>query len=149
MFAAALYLSGFGEDRTRRPAGPAAAPGPAAPPAASGLPVGVGCHRGACDGQDPHAMGCGGSYGATVASTVVGTALVEVRYSSACDAAWARISRAAPGDTVEVTTAGTVRSAAADADGDAYTPMVVVPAGTDAGACARLRSGTEGCTAAP
>ncbi|MFV2121066.1 DUF2690 domain-containing protein, partial [Streptomyces sp. Act-28] len=121
-----------------------------APPAATpSLPVDVGCHRGACEGRNPHAMGCGGAYGSTVASTIVGTALVEVRYSAACGAAWARISRAAPGDTVEVTTAGTVRSAEADADGDAYTPMVVVPAVADAGACATLRSGATGCTATP
>lgn len=147
VFAAALFLSGLGEERVPEPAaGAATDPEPAATPS---LPVGVGCHRGACDGQDPHAMGCGGSYGSTVASTIVGSALVEVRYSSACGAAWARISRAVPGDTVVVTAAGATRSAAADGDGDAYTPMVVVPAGTDAGACATLRSGTTGCTAVP
>ncbi|WP_010468443.1 DUF2690 domain-containing protein [Streptomyces somaliensis] len=148
VFAAAMLLPGLGGDRA---AGPVAAPAGTAAPAAPAPspPVGVGCHRGACEGQDPHAMGCGGSYGSTIASTVVGTVLVEVRHSSACGAAWARVSGAAPGDTVEVTAAGTVRSAAVGADGDAYTPMVVAPAGAAASACARLRDGTTGCTAAP
>ncbi|MEU3447042.1 DUF2690 domain-containing protein [Streptomyces thermolilacinus] len=153
VFGAAMFLSGLGDTGEARPTARPADAKPAAPPGAGAtpsLPVGVGCYRGACDGQDPHTMGCGGAHASTVASTIVDTALVEVRYSRACRASWARISRAAPGDTVEVNApGGTTRSATADADGDAYTPMVVLPAGTDASACAALRGGTTGCTEAP
>ncbi|CAL9509013.1 DUF2690 domain-containing protein [Streptomyces sp. enrichment culture] len=153
VFGAAMFLSGLGGGGEPGPAARPADAKPAAPPGAGAtptLPVGVGCYRGACDGQDPHTMGCGGAHASTVASTIVDTALVEVRYSRACRASWARISRAAPGDTVEVNApGGTARSATADADGDAYTPMVVLPAGTDASACAALQSGTTGCTEAP
>ncbi|CAL9303711.1 XRE family transcriptional regulator [Streptomyces sp. NPDC030392] len=152
VFGAVMLLSGLGDPRGPRPAARPADAKPAAPAdgATPSLPVGVGCYRGACDGQDPHTMGCGGAHASTVASTIVDTALVEVRYSRACRASWARVSRAAPGDTVQVTAAGgATRSATADADGDAYTPMVVVPAGTDASACATLRSGATGCTEAP
>ncbi|MEU2180071.1 XRE family transcriptional regulator [Streptomyces thermolilacinus] len=153
VFGAAMLLSGLGDRGEQQPAARPADAKPAAPPgtgAAPSLPVGVGCYRGACDGQDPHTMGCGGAHASTVASTIVDTALVEVRYSRACRASWARISRAAPGDTVEVTApGGTTRSATADADGDAYTPMVVLPVGADASACAALRSGATGCTEAP
>ncbi|WP_374986189.1 DUF2690 domain-containing protein [Streptomyces fradiae] len=157
VFGAAVLLYGLGGDGASGAAGGPASAGakPAAPPAgnraAPSLPVGVGCYRGACDGQDPHTMGCGGAYASTVASTIVGGALVEVRHSTVCEASWARVSRAAPGDTVEVTAAGATaaRAARADADGDAYTPMVVVPAGTGATACATLRGGATGCTDAP
>ncbi|MEU7566042.1 DUF2690 domain-containing protein [Streptomyces fradiae] len=157
VFGAAVLLYGLGGDGASGAAGGPASAGakPAAPPAgnraAPSLPVGVGCYRGACDGQDPHTMGCGGAYASTVASTIVGGALVEVRHSTVCEASWARVSRAAPGDTVEVTAAGATaaRTARADADGDAYTPMVVVPAGTGATACATLRGGATGCTDAP
>ncbi|OEJ94740.1 XRE family transcriptional regulator [Streptomyces thermolilacinus] len=153
IFGAAMLLSGLGDSGEPQPAARPADAKPAAPPgtgATPSLPVGVGCYRGACDGQDPHTMGCGGAHASTVASTIVDTALVEVRYSRVCRASWARISRAAPGDTVEVTApGGTTRSATADADGDAYTPMVVLPAGTDASACAALLTGTTGCTEAP
>ncbi|MEU4254920.1 DUF2690 domain-containing protein [Streptomyces fradiae] len=157
VFGAAVLLYGIGGDGASGAAGGSASAGakPAAPPAgnraAPSLPVGVGCYRGACDGQDPHTMGCGGAYASTVASTIVGGALVEVRHSTVCEASWARVSRAAPGDTVEVTAAGATaaRAARADADGDAYTPMVVVPAGTGATACATLRGGATGCTDAP
>jgi hypothetical protein len=97
-------------------------------------------------------MGCGGRHATTVASTVVATTMVEVRYSEVCGAAWARVSQAAPGDVVSVTApGGPAREATVDgADDDAYTPMVVVDDGTDAGACAALRAtGVKGCTATP
>ena len=74
-------------------------------------------------------MGCGGRFARTAASVTVGGSLVEVRYSETCAAAWARITRATPGDTVRITAGGAAgQHGAVDAgtDTDAYTPMVAV-----------------------
>ncbi|MEU9863786.1 DUF2690 domain-containing protein [Streptomyces sp. NPDC047971] len=135
----------FAGDDGRKAVGPATAT-PSAPPSTT-LPAGVKCAGAGCAGQDPEAMGCGGAFATTVSRARVGTTgQVEVRYSRTCRAAWARITGAAPGDTVRVTAAGTSQNATVDADADAYTPMVAVAEGADATACATLRSGTRGCT---
>ncbi|MFG3495310.1 helix-turn-helix domain-containing protein [Streptomyces sp. NPDC047928] len=131
------------------PGGPATSPVPTpATGAPSALPAGVKCAGADCAGQDPQAMGCGGPYARTVVSATVGTAVVEVRHSEVCGAAWARISRALPGDTVSVTAGGTTRSGVVRADMDAYTPMVAVADGTRARACATLHTGKAGCAGA-
>ncbi|WP_435974457.1 DUF2690 domain-containing protein [Streptomyces sp. Qhu_M48] len=135
----------------------AAPPTTAAPPSTprTSLPAGVKCAGADCAGQDPEAMGCGGALATTVALARVGTAQVEVRYSDTCAAAWARITGAAPGDTVTVEAGETVRRAtvAPDADTtaetDAYTPMVAVGSGAAAKACGLLANGDDGCTANP
>ncbi|MGW0560305.1 XRE family transcriptional regulator [Streptomyces sp. NPDC003016] len=123
---------------------------PTARPATSApeLPLGVECSGDACTGKDPEAMGCGGGFARTTASATVGTSLVEVRYSKTCGAAWARITRAAAGDTVRITGAGTAReqNGLVDADKDAYTPMLAVTEAGDVKACATLTSGVKGCT---
>ncbi|WP_234104540.1 DUF2690 domain-containing protein, partial [Streptomyces venezuelae] len=118
------------------------------------LPPGVGCSGPDCTGRDPEAMGCGGPLATTVARARVGTARVEVRYSATCAAAWARITGAAPGDTVSVEAGGAARRAtvapgAAAAETDAYTSMLAVDSGTAAKACGTLVSGSRGCTAKP
>ncbi|MFI9112155.1 helix-turn-helix domain-containing protein [Streptomyces venezuelae] len=138
-------------------AAPAAAPPvTTAPPTTqrASLPPGVGCSGPDCTGQDPEAMGCGGTLATTVARARVGTARVEVRYSATCAAAWARITGAAPGDTVSVEAGGAARRAtvapgAAAAETDAYTSMLAVDSGTAAKACGTLVSGGRGCTAKP
>ncbi|MET9799407.1 DUF2690 domain-containing protein [Streptomyces sp. NPDC006368] len=123
---------------------PAAAPSTSAP---QGLPAGVRCSGADCDGRDPEAMGCGGPYATTVSSATVGTATVEVRYSETCGAVWARITRAAAGDTVRITSGAATRDGAVQTDEDAYTPMLPAPTAAGAArACATLTSGTEGCT---
>ncbi|MFF1507647.1 DUF2690 domain-containing protein [Streptomyces sp. NPDC058326] len=133
----------------------AAPPTTTAPPVTrpATLPAGVMCAGGDCAGQDPEAMGCGGPLAATVARARVGTAQVEVRYSETCAAAWARITGAAPGDTVTVEAGGTERRATVAPGADtattetyAYTPMVAVGSGADARACGTLADGREGCT---
>lgn len=138
-------------------AAPVAAPPPStAPPTTqrASLPPGVGCSGPDCTGRDPEAMGCGGPLATTVARARVGTARVEVRYSATCAAAWARITGAAPGDTVSVEAGGAARRAtvapgAAAAETDAYTSMLAVDSGTAAKACGTLVSGSRGCTAKP
>ncbi|MGY0060827.1 DUF2690 domain-containing protein [Streptomyces sp. LZ34] len=118
------------------------------------LPSGVKCAGQECAGKDPEAMGCGGAYARTTASVTVGSAYVEVRYSKVCGAAWARITKAAPGDRLQVTAParGAVGPARAgngkvNADGDAYTRMIAVDSTARAKACATLTTGQRGCTA--
>ena len=98
--AAALFFTDRGDDK------PEARPSPS-PTTSAGtnpdLPVGVECSGADCTGQDPENMGCGGELAQTANSVTVGTTLVEVRYSKTCEAAWARITQAAPGDQVDVT----------------------------------------------
>ncbi|WP_405924258.1 DUF2690 domain-containing protein [Streptomyces sp. NBC_00035] len=111
------------------------------------LPAGVNCSGADCTGKDPENMGCGGELATTATSVTVGTALVEVRYSETCAAAWARITQAAVGDTVEVSSGTAAKqTGSVDADTDAYTPMVAVKDAGDATACATLASGEKGCT---
>ncbi|MFF0761902.1 DUF2690 domain-containing protein [Streptomyces sp. NPDC003737] len=145
VIAVAFFLTGG--DGTKA----AGAPGPSAtaPSPAPDLPAGVKCAGVGCTGKDPENMGCGGTLAKTSTSVTVGTTLVEVRYSKTCGAAWARVTRAAQGDTVTVSAAGAARqtgSVAAAGDTDAYTPMVSVAGGAAAKACVTLTSGQEGCT---
>jgi hypothetical protein len=143
--AAALILTDRGDDT------PEAKPSPS-PTASAGtnpdLPVGVKCSGAECTGQDPENMGCGGELAQTANSVTVGTTLVEVRYSKTCQAAWARITQAAPGDQVDVTASGAAKqTGAVDTDTDAYTPMVAVKDAGDATACVTLQAtGQKGCT---
>lgn len=138
-------LGGSGDDKN-----PVAKPPPAKPSAtASELPAGVKCAGDACTGEDPELMGCGGEFAETATTVKVGTAVVEVRYSETCGAAWARITQAAPGDTVEITSTkadAQPQTGTVNADKDAYTPMVAVASASDAEACATLTTGAEGCT---
>ncbi|MFE0649022.1 DUF2690 domain-containing protein [Streptomyces sp. NPDC059534] len=134
--------------------GPTAAPPVTTAPTTAprtGLPAGVKCAGADCAGRDPEAMGCGGPLADTVARTRVGAALVEVRHSATCAAVWARITGAAPGDTVTVEAAGAVERAvlAEGADNDAYTPMLAVASAADARACGTLVDGRVGCTVNP
>ncbi|MFC8016317.1 DUF2690 domain-containing protein, partial [Streptomyces cinereoruber] len=118
------------------------------------LPAGVRCSGAECAGRDPEAMGCGGPLAVTVARVRVGTAGVEVRHSATCSASWARITGAAPGDTVSVEVAGATERATvpegadtAAAETDAYTPMLAVTPRAAARACGTLADGTRACTA--
>ncbi|MFI0979927.1 DUF2690 domain-containing protein [Streptomyces sp. NPDC021093] len=113
------------------------------------LPAGVKCNGKACDGKDPEAMGCGGEYATTSARGKVGTAAIEVRYSKTCGAAWARITGAASGDKVTVssdTSAAGQKGVVGAADTDAYTKMVEAATADEAKACATLKSGKKDCT---
>ncbi|MFI9120326.1 DUF2690 domain-containing protein [Streptomyces bikiniensis] len=135
-----------------RASAPPTTPAPSPPPR-TGLPAGVKCSGADCAGQDPEAMGCGGPLAVTVARVRVGTAGVEVRHSATCSASWARITGAAPGDTVSVEVAGATERATvpegADtaAETDAYTPMLAVAPRAAARACGTLADGTRACTA--
>ncbi|MFJ5863152.1 helix-turn-helix domain-containing protein [Streptomyces parvus] len=138
----AVLLAPGGDDTAKATPSPTATPTTEAPE----LPVGVECSGAECAGQDPEAMGCGGEFARTVASAVVGGSKVEVRYSKVCSAAWARLTEAAIGDTVQITGGADPQDGEVMGDTDAYTPMVAVKKASDAKACATLTSGTKGCT---
>ncbi|MDT9688738.1 DUF2690 domain-containing protein [Streptomyces sp. P9(2023)] len=146
---AAVLLADLGGGTGDR--GAAGAGTPTTPPAAgtgAPLPSGVKCAGAGCTGQDPEVMGCGGTFATTVSRTPVGAGgLLEVRFSRTCGAAWARITGAAPGDTLRVTAAGSPadQEVTVGADNDAYSPMVAVEEGTDATACATLTDGARTC----
>ncbi|WP_443078184.1 DUF2690 domain-containing protein [Streptomyces sp. SP17KL33] len=112
------------------------------------LPAGVKCSGKDCDGKDPETMGCIGNLVRTTDEATIGTTRVEVRYSKACQAAWARITGATQGDEVEVAVGKTKQTAAIEAAGDniAYTQMVAVKDAGEATACVTLASGQKGCT---
>ncbi|ROQ82248.1 helix-turn-helix protein [Streptomyces sp. CEV 2-1] len=139
-----VLLTGSGGDSD---ADKAAAPSPSPTASAPELPAGVGCSGSDCAGQDPEDMGCGGEYVRTVSSATVGGSVVEVRYSKTCGAAWARITKAATGDTVRISAGGAGQDGTVSAAADTYTPMVAVKRVADVKACATLATGTKGCTA--
>ncbi|MFE9096135.1 DUF2690 domain-containing protein [Streptomyces sp. NPDC007264] len=138
-----------GGDGRKPRTGPAPSPTSARPSA--DLPAGVKCSGAGCTGKDPENMGCGGTRATTATSVTVGTTLVEVRYSRTCGAAWARITRAAQGDSVQVSAGASAPrqtgSVTQAADTDAYTPMLAVKDAAEAKACVTLVSGRKGCTA--
>ncbi|MFI6015463.1 DUF2690 domain-containing protein [Streptomyces sp. NPDC051243] len=112
------------------------------------LPAGVKCSGDSCTGKDAESMGCSGDLVTTAKTATVGTAVVEVRYSETCGAAWGRITQAAQGDEVVVTVGKTKQTGTITVAGDAiaYTPMIAVKDAGEATACATLAAGLEGCT---
>lgn len=143
VIAAAVFLTDSGKDDK----GDEGAKPPASPSTSDkDLPAGVECSGKDCTGKDPETMGCGGELAATTTRATVGKALVEVRYSKTCGAAWARITQAAPGDKVTITGDGAKQNGTVNADLDAYTPMVAVKDGASAKACGTLKAGQTGCT---
>lgn len=143
VIAAAVFLTDLGKDDK----GDESAKPPASPSTSDkDLPAGVECSGKDCTGKDPETMGCGGELATTTARATVGKALVEVRYSKTCGAAWARITQAAPGDKVTISGEGAKQNGTVNADFDAYTPMAATKDGASAEACATLKSGVTGCT---
>ncbi|MGW7363085.1 XRE family transcriptional regulator [Streptomyces sp. NPDC054841] len=148
VIAAAVLLTDLGGGGDGDGGGKNVAATPTAAPTTSDpqLPAGVKCSGADCTGQDPESMGCGGQFATTASRVKVGTALVEVRYSKTCAAAWARITQATPGDKVSIAAGDATQSGLVNADKDAYTFMVAVTDEAEAKACATLTTGTKGCT---
>jgi hypothetical protein len=144
VIAAVVYFTGGGDSKKARSAPKTPSTSAAVNP---DLPAGVKCSGAGCTGKDPENMGCGGQLATTSTSITVGTTLVEVRYSKTCAAAWARITQAVIGDSVQVT-AGTAakQTGTVDKATDAYTPMIAVKDAAEAKACVTLKSGQKGCT---
>ncbi|UQA93499.1 helix-turn-helix domain-containing protein [Streptomyces halobius] len=92
----------------------------------------TGCQGQACDGKDPRSMYCGGEgqVASVLERTAAGGAHIEVRYGTACGAAWGRLHSGRIGDRIEVSVPGArPRSATVkdrfDAEGYLVTPMAV------------------------
>ncbi|MCZ7433127.1 helix-turn-helix domain-containing protein [Streptomyces sp. WMMC1477] len=135
-----LGLPGGGDEAAAEPTPP---PSPTAP----ALPEGVKCTGADCSGEDPELMGCGGQYAATTSDAMIGTAYVEVRYSEVCEAAWARIGAARPGDTVTITTDGGDEAAEDLGDStEGYTMMVAAGDPESVQICVERAGAVQGCT---
>ncbi|MGI5367869.1 DUF2690 domain-containing protein [Streptomyces iakyrus] len=145
VIAGAFYLTGGGGDDEAK--GGAKSPSPTVSSNPE-LPPGVKCSGADCTGKDAEAMGCSGDLVTTARTATVGTTVVEVRYSETCKAAWGRITQAAQGDEVEISSGKAKQTGSITAAGDtiAYTPMVAVKGAADAKACATLTAGGKGCT---
>ncbi|NEB38929.1 XRE family transcriptional regulator [Streptomyces sp. SID14515] len=126
-------------------AAPSEAPSAQEPPVKG---VEAKCFGSACDGKDAVELGCGGDAW-TAAVTEVRGRFVEVRYSSTCRTAWARVKAAHPGDRVrvvreddhsydEVTPDDPIRAA--------FTFMLPAPSPRQVKACWELSTGEQGCT---
>ncbi|MEV0603418.1 DUF2690 domain-containing protein [Streptomyces sp. NPDC050315] len=142
LIAAAVLLLGGGSGGQQ--AKPAPAPTKSQAP---DLPAGVKCSGADCTGKDPEEMGCGGTHATTPSRGVMGGALIEVRYSKVCGAAWARLTGAAQGDRATVTSDGRTEEAKAGRDGSAYTTMVRVSGAPEkVRACGTTNAGYQSCT---
>ncbi|MEV0369937.1 DUF2690 domain-containing protein [Streptomyces sp. NPDC050636] len=138
--AAVLLLNPFGDEKK---AVPKASATPSEKPV---LPAGVKCSGADCAGKDPEEMGCGGGHAVSPSRGMAGGALIEVRYSKVCRAAWARITTAAQGDQATISAGDRSATARAGADGDAYTPMVEVTGDpSKVSACGTTVAGRKGC----
>jgi hypothetical protein len=122
--------------------------------ASSGVLPAPGCHGQGCAGEDPGLMGCAvpGRVRALGPPLATSTgARLEVRYSSGCGAAWARMWHAHIGDTLEVSVPGDTpqRIEVADSyDEESYlfTPMVDGSDFTGLRVCFRpARGGSQEC----
>ncbi|MBD0839229.1 XRE family transcriptional regulator [Streptomyces sp. TRM68416] len=143
--ALALYLTDGSGGKENE--GGAASPSPSVSENVD-LPPGVKCSGASCAGKDAESMGCSGDLVTTAKTATVGTAVVEVRYSETCGAAWGRITQAAQGDEVQVTVGTAEQTGSITEAGDtiAYTPMVAVKDAGEAKACVKTAAGQEGCT---
>ncbi|MGW5280337.1 DUF2690 domain-containing protein [Streptomyces collinus] len=137
----ATFSAADGDDTAGRPSGTTET-------GAAGAETGLDtqCYADACTGLDPRDTGCSGDAWTSALVRVNGV-YVELRYSDACRAAWARISWGRPGDVAEVVPAhGRHMHERVHYDTDVYTAMVAASDPADVKACTLLRSGRHGCT---
>ena len=110
------------------------------------------CHGQLCAGADPQIANCGYDARTVTTRTLLGDTgpllNVQLRYSPACQAAWAKVADGRPGDTVSIqTAAGQQQSSLIHYGIDGYTPMVDVTAPASVTACA-TDAGARVCTVA-
>ncbi|MET9291218.1 DUF2690 domain-containing protein [Streptomyces sp. NPDC003077] len=93
----------------------------------------TGCQGKACDGKNPMSMSCGreGAVSTVLERTTAGNRQVQLRYSTACGAAWGRMRSGRIGDRMEVAVRGGPPKGAEvldrfDAEGYFVTPMAAV-----------------------
>ncbi|MGP4112885.1 helix-turn-helix domain-containing protein [Streptomyces sp. 4N509B] len=127
---------------------PVASSNPTSGPGASASPTGS-CQGVSCTGGDPNVL-CWYNARTLATRDAGGGRTVELRASDRCQAVWARLADARPGDVVWVETSdGRREPVESAANASVFTMMVGVddPAElTRARACATLADGTERCT---
>ncbi|MFJ6690215.1 DUF2690 domain-containing protein [Streptomyces sp. NPDC091294] len=114
------------------------------PPSAAPSAPGPRCRGAACEGQDPMHMYCGSGPDTLTTERTATGARVELRYSPACQAGWARMWGTRVGDRLEVTAGGPTRRAQiadeVDAESYVYTVMTAARPGSVVRACFRPAS---------
>ncbi|GGZ80032.1 helix-turn-helix domain-containing protein [Streptomyces bluensis] len=116
---------------------PAAGPSGLATPKSTSLAE---CRHKTCEGKDPRLAGCGDD-ARTAASIWLSNTLIELRYSSRCQAAWGRILQAKVGDQVHVDGIdGAPQTGRVSFGVDAFSPMTPAADPSRARACATLTS---------
>lgn len=106
----------------------------------------VNCFADSCTGKNPKLAGCGGDSW-TAALTESGSVYIELRYSDACKAAWARISWAKPGDIAQIVgPAGRKYEGKVHYATDNFSAMIAAPSPSEARACALLTTRVRFCT---
>ncbi|MFD8702556.1 DUF2690 domain-containing protein [Kitasatospora sp. NPDC059648] len=108
-----LVLVGLRVSRHDDEASAADAPAPTAPAVAKPAPSDPPCRAVGCAHKDPKTTGCGKD-ARTLQTQVIGKVVVYLRYSRACQAAWAAITEGEPKDYAVIT----------DSTGDSETAMI-------------------------
>ncbi|MFC7217401.1 DUF2690 domain-containing protein [Streptomyces polyrhachis] len=144
VFGAGL-LDGTDEPEARRT--PSASPSPGVT-----LPEGIACQGEGCQGRDPETSGCGGENAATTSEAYVAGAYLELRFSTLCQAAWARVTDAPKGAVLTAGgKAGDEDRAARieiDASGEGYTTMLPTTDPAVLRACVEPTPGKKTCARA-
>ncbi|MDT3397142.1 DUF2690 domain-containing protein [Streptomyces sp. B1866] len=94
------------------------------------------CRGASCEGKSPEGYGCGGD--GKVIREKAEPVRLQIKYSAACKAAWAKITEADVGDMVTVSRgAGKTRRGVIHNDHDQFTPMVAAEGEFALKACAQ------------
>jgi hypothetical protein len=125
-----------------------------APPVSSVSPTAqpsptVSCHGATCNSLEPARSACAEDAVTAYTGNKYG-AVIELRYSARCGAAWAKMSKTSAGDRVVITPGqGNAEEYRQQYGRDAHTPMVAVDSSRDARACAIIQDRGTVCATEP
>ncbi|MFD0376479.1 DUF2690 domain-containing protein [Streptomyces sp. NPDC127112] len=123
-------------------------PPPASSAAASPSPT-ISCHGTTCASLEPAQSICSSDAVTAYSGNQYG-AVIELRYSARCSAAWAKMSKTSPGDRVVITpTQGLAEEYRQQYGRDAHTRMVAADKPEDARACAIVQDRGTLCATEP
>lgn len=143
---AAGWVINAGADDSANPQGTPSSASPTTSKATAALAT---CHNDSCASVEPKETIC--SQDATTAYTAHKFGVtIELRYSPRCDAAWAKMSNASPGDRVIITPArGDSEEYRQQYGHDAHTRMAPAIRPEDARACAKIEDRGTVCATTP